>query len=350
MLQTQREFFDRQMKLHQVGENGQRKLLSSKILVVGAGGLASSALQYLCSMGVGNITICDYDNVESSNLHRQVLFNQNDIGKNKAIVAKEKLELIGPWTKIDAIAEFFNDTNCSKLISDHDLVLDCTDNLNTKFLIHDECFKYKTDLIQSSIHKFDGQLQVFTFSKKIDGCLRCLWDTTPIQIGNCNDNGVLAVVAGLFGLMQANEAVKTLLNLSELKSNELITFDVLSLSTNKIKFKQNKDCKLCGKHAIEKGDSMSDIELIYTKINPDDYTWLDIRIASAAQPLNTKVSAINVITKTDTEIIHEFDTFDNQRPFIIICDRGIRSLNLAQHLRELGYENIFSLKNGFMNL
>lgn len=352
MIEEQRSYFDRQIKLSNFGEEGQLKLLSSKVLVIGAGGLGHATIQYLVSMGIGEIIICDHDKVEVSNLHRQVLFNQNDVGKYKAQVVKEKLKEHGPWTKIETINSYFDEQLATKLIPVNDIIIDCTDNLATKFMIHDFCYQFSKNLIQASIHKFDGQLQVFNFSKsKNEGCLRCLWDETPMQFGSCGDNGVLGVVPGFFGIMQANEAIKSLLELSMWKHNEILTLDLLSLETNKMRYKKSDSCRLCADlNTITKGVVMNDIDLDLKDINPNDYTWLDIRIASANEKLTTKIAAHNVVQKTDVEIMHQFNELPSERPFIVICDRGMRSKNFAKLLREKGHNNVYSLVGGYLGI
>jgi molybdopterin/thiamine biosynthesis adenylyltransferase/rhodanese-related sulfurtransferase len=348
VLNEQREYFDRQIKLSQLGVDGQERLLKAHVLVIGAGGLGCPTLQYLSSMGVGNITVVDHDKVDTSNLHRQILFNQDDVGRPKALVACEKVAKLAPWGHFTSYQQYFDQSLANTLIPKHDLVIDCTDNFHSKFFIHDMCYALKTNLIQASIHKFDGQIQVFPFAHSTDnGCLRCLWEKQPEQLGNCNDNGVLGVVPGFFGTLQASEAVKLLLDLNKQSENEVLMFDLLSLNTHKMKYNKNSECHFC---VHDKGVNMNDINLNLSDINPADYTWLDIRIATAGQPLPETIPANQIITKTDAEIIHALHELPQERPFLVLCDRGMRSMNFANVLREHGHESTYSLVGGFMGM
>ena len=352
----QKKYFDRQIKLPLLGEEGQTRLLNSKVLVVGAGGLGCPALQYLVSMGIGEISVVDHDIIDSSNLHRQILYNQNDIGKSKALTACEKLRLLGPWTSLISYDQYLTKELAIKLIEQHDLVIDCTDNFGAKFLIHDCCYRQKTNLIQASIHKFDGQIQVFPFAHSTDrGCLRCLWEKIPEHTGDCNDNGVLGIVPGVFGSLQASEAIKLLLgHFSE--HNEVVIIDLFSLNFHKMKYHKNQECHFCQVETHEcssetqQGEFMNDLCLKFNEINPSDYTWLDIRMATMHEELPSNIPADQVIKKTDAEIMHGISDFTQERPFVVICDRGIRSQNLANALRDHGHSNVYSLVGGFMGL
>jgi molybdopterin/thiamine biosynthesis adenylyltransferase/rhodanese-related sulfurtransferase len=347
----QKKYFDRQIKLSQFGEVGQKRLLNSKILVIGAGGLGCPVLQYLTTMGVGSITIIDHDKIEKSNLHRQVLYTREDVGKFKASVASEKLTPHGPWTQFKSYNAYFNGTLADQLVKEHELIIDCTDNFSSQFLIHDLCFKHQKNLIQSSIHKFDGQLQIFAFAHSQEyGCLRCLWEKIPQNTGDCNDNGVMGIVPGIFGSLQANEAIKLLLG--KFTDNQVIIFDLMDLNLHKVKYKKNINCNFCNQknQKNQKGAIMNDISLKYSDINPNDYTWLDIRMATIHDDLPDEIPSNQVIKKTDAEIMHQINDFTQERPFIVICDRGMRSQNLAQALRDHGHSNVYSLFGGFMGL
>jgi molybdopterin/thiamine biosynthesis adenylyltransferase len=317
----QKEFFDRQTKLPGIGLEGQKELLNSHVLVIGAGGLGCSVIDSLARCGIGELTIVDFDKVDCSNLHRQTLFNQKDIGEFKAFVAAEKIKDIVPWIKVNTFTERFSANNVEKFYNDQNVIVDCTDNLQTKFFIHDFAFRKKRDLVTASIHKFDGQLQCFQFSKTQDsGCMRCLWNEEPNQLGSCEDNGVLGVVPGIFGALQANEVIKVLLNKSELQNSELVTMDLMSLEVNMLKYKKNNECLLCNKNT--KFQVSEDVVVLEELIDLNDYISIDIR------------------GKSQQEILSKITLEEN---YLLICDRGVRAQSMAKDLRKQGLNNVFSL-------
>lgn len=346
MEQLQSQFFDRQMKLGVVGEKGQKKLLNSHALILGAGGLGCSVISSLIRSGIGKITIVDFDKVDISNLHRQTLFHQNDIGKYKAVVASVRVQEIAPWVECDVVLERFNLDSASDIYTDQDVIIDCTDNLKTKFFTHDFAYANKIDLIISSIHKFDGQLQVFKFSKSRDkACMRCLWDIEPKQIGSCDDNGVMGTVPVIFGTLQANEAIKLILEVSQTKENELITFDLINMEMNKLTFPKNNKCSLCSTDGEMKNQKSIDIY-----INDDDldkFKWIDIRKSTKHFPLPDFINEENLIVKPQEEVLEEFESYAKDQDYLILCDAGVRSTYLTIELRERGFSNVYNFSGGF---
>ncbi len=340
-------FYDRQIKLDSVGVTGQQKLLDSKVLVIGSGGLGCSAIDALARAGVGSLTIVDFDKVDVTNLHRQALFNRNDINKYKVDIAKEKVFEVAPWIDVEAIPQKFDFSNLDNIFENHDLILDCTDNLKTKFLIHDFAYEKQVNLVQSSIHKFDGQLQVFKYAESRDkGCLRCLWQEQPEQIGDCNDNGVLGVVPMLFGMLQATEGLKLLLDLAEDSDfNQLKTFNLINFELTKLQYPKDDNCNFCVKH--KRKASMKFYEVDPTKINFADYTWIDIRVASKEGVLPASIPADQILVKSEAEVMGEIPDYPQDKPFLILCDKGFRASGLAKLLGEFGNKNVFSLVGGF---
>jgi molybdopterin/thiamine biosynthesis adenylyltransferase len=321
MDKIQKEFFNRQTKLPGIGLEGQKELLHSHVLVIGAGGLGCSVIDSLARCGIGELTIVDFDKVVISNLHRQTLFNQKDIGEFKAVVVAEKIKDIVPWIKVNTFTERFSANNIEKIYHDQNVIVDCTDNLQTKFFIHDFAFRKKRDLVTASIHKFDGQLQCFQFSQTQDtGCMRCLWSEEPNQLGSCEDNGVLGVVPSIFGALQANEVIKVLLNKSELQNSELMTMDLMSLEVNKLKYKKNNECLLCNKD--NKIQASEDVVVLEELIDLNDYISIDIRGKNQAEVLG-------LICK------------DNK--YLLTCESGLTAKIFALELRSQGYQNVWSL-------
>ena len=236
--------YSRQIILKKVGINGQKKLLKSSILIVGAGGLGSPIAIYLAAIGIGKIGIVDKDNVEISNLSRQIIFNTDDVNKKKSSVAINKLKKINP----DIILESFNKNltaiNINKIAKKFDLIIDGSDNFRTRFLINDYCLKNKKILVSGAISKFDGQVYTFNFSKKKSPCLRCFIPRMPRQldIDNCEYEGVLGPLAGIIGTIQANEAVKEIIGIGDSLCGSILIVDALKLTFRKVKLNKRSNC------------------------------------------------------------------------------------------------------------
>ena len=243
---SQIERFSRQLVLKNIGAKGQKKILSSKVLIVGIGGLGCPAAESLVRAGVGTIGLIDNDIINLSNIHRQSLFNSNDIKKFKVNVALKKLKEINPQSIIKTYKTRLNRDNIEKIIKNYELIIDGSDNFKTKFLINDYCLKYKKKLITGAISKFDGHIFTFNFKNKKEPCLRCFYQEEKIsdEILNCEYEGILGTVAGIVGTMQANEILKNILNIGESLSSYILIIDLLNLNFRKAKVKKRKKC-LC---------------------------------------------------------------------------------------------------------
>ena len=235
------ERFKKQIILKKIGLAGQKKIKNAKVLIIGMGGLGCPLLTYLASSGVCNIGIVDYDKVELSNLNRQVLFNTSDIGKFKVNQAKSKINKIYKKIKIKSFKIKISKKNINKIIKDFDIICDGTDNFHTRYLINDYCKKNKKILISAAISKFDGHLFKYNFNKK-GPCLRCFMPEQPFNDNNCETDGIFAPVAGIIGALQANEVLKTVLNLKDDLNNNILVFNSLSMSLRKIKIGKNLNC------------------------------------------------------------------------------------------------------------
>ena len=233
--------FEKQIILKKVGISGQKKIKNSKVLIIGMGGLGCPLLTYLAAAGVTNIGVVDNDKVELSNLNRQTLFNLFDINKFKVTQAKSKLSKIYDKIKIRIFKEKLLKKNIKKIFKNYDIICDCTDNFDTRYLINDESKKNKKILISAAISKFDGQLFKFNFKKK-GPCLRCFMPSKPDEENNCGSEGIFAPVAGILGSLQASEVLKTILELKDDLNKNVIVFDCLKISLRKIKININPDC------------------------------------------------------------------------------------------------------------
>ena len=236
--------YSRQIILKKVGAIGQKKLLKSSVLIVGAGGLGSPIAIYLSALGVGRIGIVDRDKVEISNLNRQIIFENDDIKKKKSVTAINRLKRINPDIKFESFNKNLNLGNINKIAKKFDIVVDGSDNFKTRFLINDYCLKSKKILISGAISKFDGQVYTFNFSKKNSPCLRCFIPKMPPNphIDNCEFDGVLGTLAGIIGSIQANEVAKELLGIGNTLCGFILIVDALKLTFRKVKLNKRAEC------------------------------------------------------------------------------------------------------------
>ena len=238
------ERFSRQIVLKDIGILGQKKILSSKVLIIGAGGLGSPVAEYLSRAGIGSLGIVDDDKVSLSNLHRQSLYNTSDIDKFKVKIAKDKINKINPNTKVTIYKVRLNNNNFKKIINDYDYIVDGSDNFKTKFLLNDICLKFKKTLVTGAISKFDGHVFTFNFKNKKIPCLRCFFQEFKISddLLNCESEGILGTVAGIVGTIQANEVLKKILNIGTGLDGYIFILDLLHLNFRKVKLKKRKNC------------------------------------------------------------------------------------------------------------
>ena len=236
---SQIERFSRQLVLKNIGAKGQKKILSSKVLIVGIGGLGCPAAENLVRAGVGIVGLIDNDVVNLSNIHRQSLFSSKDIKKQKVSVAAKKLKEINPLTKIETYKLRLNEKNIKNIIKDYELIIDGSDNFKTKFLINDYCIKLKKKLITGAISKFDGHVFTFDFKDKKTVSLKNFYQEKEISddIFNCEFDGVLGTTATIVGATQANEALKLIMDIGKNLKNQILIIDLLNLSFRKVKFK-----------------------------------------------------------------------------------------------------------------
>jgi adenylyltransferase/sulfurtransferase len=237
------ERYSRQIVLKDIGPTGQKKIIKSKVLVVGAGGLGCPVIDYLSRAGVGNIGIIDDDKVNISNIHRQSLYDSKDIGKSKVIVIKKKIKLINPLVKIKIFKERIEKKNIGKIFKNYDFIVDGSDNFKTKFLLNKYSLKYKKILIVGAISKMDGHIFTFDFKKKTDPCLKCFYQAEPSdEILNCEYEGILGPVAGIVGNIQALEVLKKILKIEDKSSNKILILDLSKLNFRKVEFKKKTSC------------------------------------------------------------------------------------------------------------
>ena len=236
--------YSRQLILKKIGIIGQKKLLKSRVLIVGAGGLGSPISIYLAALGIGKIGIIDYDKVEISNLSRQIIFSNNDINKKKSSTAINRLRKINPNLKFKSFEKKLSDKNIDNIARDFDLIVDGSDNFRTRFLINDYCLLKKKILVSGAISKFEGQIYTFNFSKKKSPCLRCFIPEIPNNpdIDNCEHEGIIGTLGGIVGSIQANEVVKEILQIGESLCGYILIIDALKLTFRKVKLNKRTNC------------------------------------------------------------------------------------------------------------
>ena len=241
---NQLEKYSRQIILKNIGIVGQNKILKSKVLIVGMGGLGCPVAEFLTRSGIGSIGIIDHDLVSLSNIHRQTLYDEKDLGKFKVKIAKKKLNNINSKTKIDTYNFKLDRKKFIKIVKNYDYIVDGTDNFETKFLINDLSLKYKKFLVTGAISKFDGHIFTFDFNDKKNPCLKCFYqeETIPDDILNCEYEGVVGTIAGIIGTIQANEILKKILNVGNGLNGYILILDLLNLNFRKVKFKKRKKC------------------------------------------------------------------------------------------------------------
>ncbi len=338
--------YTRHLQLPQIGVSGQKKLKSAKVLIVGAGGLGSPVALYLAAAGVGQLTIIDGDHVDVTNLQRQIIFTTDQVGKSKALCAQERLLALNPSIKVTAIAEHLSINNVEKLIKDTDLVLDCTDNFATRYLINDHCVKLKKPWLFASIYQFSGQCALFSESS---ACFRCLFPDPPTDVADCNSAGVLGVLPGLLGTLQANEAIKFLTDLPCPLENNLLMVEASDLTFRKIKLNKSAHCPLCGDNhagaAIDRAqyDMSCEVDLgANDELTPSEFIQLrqkestlvlDVRGVEEREAFNIGGRHIPLNTLLDN-----LSALNKEQKILCYCQTGIRSKKAATLLNNNGFD------------
>jgi adenylyltransferase/sulfurtransferase len=247
--------YARHIILPEVGGKGQEKLLNSKVLVIGAGGLGSPAILYLAAAGVGTIGIVDFDVVDFSNLQRQVIHNTERVGTPKVESAKRTVEMLNPDVKVITYNTRISKENIMDIIKDYDVVLDGTDNFPTRFLINDACYFAGKPLVSAAMLRFEGQVSVFDYRmKEKSPCYRCLFPEPPPPglVPSCQEAGILGSIGGIMGCIQATEAIKLILGIGEPLVGKLLIMDALSMDFRKVKLRKDPNCPLCGEKPVIK--------------------------------------------------------------------------------------------------
>jgi sulfur-carrier protein adenylyltransferase/sulfurtransferase len=349
--------YSRQIALREVGAAGQEKLRGAAVLVVGCGGLGVPAMTYLAAAGIGRLGLVDGDRLEASNLHRQTLYSLLDVGKPKVELAAARLRALNPEVQVRTYPLRLDAARAPEIIESYTLVIDCTDNFATKFLLNDVCVRLRKPVIFSSVYQYEGQLQLVR-PERGGACLRCIWPkaTRDGLVGNCAEVGVLGPVPGTFGTLQALEALKLLLDLPGQLSEELIVMDLLTLTVSRVRTRRAADCP---QHALGRAAASDDaaraeaceVELTFDSLEQaiaDGFAVIDIREADELARVATP--AANVRHLPMAQLLHGRAALPADGRYLLVCASGKRSLAAAQELRSRGREEVFSLRGGIAAL
>ena len=378
--------YSRQMALKEVGAAGQAKLRASRVLVVGCGGLGVPVISYLAGAGIGRLGLIDSDHLEPSNLHRQTMYALADVGKPKAHLAAERVRALNPDVDVRPYTTRLDALNAPDLIAQHDLVIDCTDNFSTKFLLNDYCVQLGKPVVFASVYQYEGQLQIV---QPGSACLRCVWPeaTRDGIVGNCSEAGVLGPVPGIFGGLQAFEAMKLLLDLPGQLKDELLVLDLLTLTTSRVRTKR---ASACPEHAISRATAAqaaavaqanaaaasgtapnqrgqigghgtpgpadaqvatSPLELSFDTLDQAHDAGFDIvDIREPHELEETPTPSAHARALPMAELLHGQPPFKPTRKTVLVCASGRRSLAATQELRERGIADVYSLRGGVKGL
>ena len=356
--------YSRHLIMPEFGIKAQEKLKDSSVLIVGVGGLGCPLALYLAAAGVGRIGIVDYDKVEESNLQRQILYTIEDVGKPKAEVAKEKLQKLNPYIKVEAYNTLFKSHNAKEIAKDYDIIIDGTDNFPTRYLVNDLCVLTGKVNVYGSVFRFDGQVTVF--DAKRGPCYRCLYPSPPPagMVPSCAEGGVLGILPGIIGILQATEAIKILSGRGKPLIGKLLLFDALGLEFREVKIRKNPHCPICSKEATIKelidyeefcGMRVGEEEEITEKeflITPKElyedlkkgkkYFLLDVRLPGEYEICHIDGSVLIPLS----ELPYSLDKIPMDEDIVAICHHGARSARAVNILREAGYKRVKNLEGG----
>ena len=338
--------YNRQIILPEIGESGQHKLLKSKVLIIGAGGLGAAILPYLAAAGVGEIGIVDDDVIELSNLQRQVIYKSSAVGKYKVEEAKAMIAELNPQVKINAIAEKLSGRNAIDLFENYDIIVDATDNLQIKYLINDACLITNKPMVYGSIFRFQGQVSVFNYQN--GPTYRCLYPDENSSSANCTDAGVIGISVGIIGMLQANEVIKMILEVGEVLSAKILVYNILNNEQQKYDFEKNTSFYLDRNAFEEKYKTVENVSdeidaaIVLNEIDSDQVLFLDVRNVDELPKINFK----NGIQISLMNLENEMDKLNSNQTIYVYCQSGIRSKIALEQLQKKNFKNIKSISGG----
>lgn len=352
--------YARHLALPEVGIAGQEKLKASRVLIIGAGGLGSPMALYLAAAGVGTIGLADFDVIDSSNLQRQILFNENSLGKRKVVEAKEKLEALNSNIRIITYEAKVTKENAFEIFSEYDIIADGSDNFPTRYLVNDACVFLGIPYIFGSILRFSGQLSVF--GAKNGPCYRCLYPEPPDpeSVPNCTDDGVLGVLPGVIGTLMATEVLKNLMNIGSPLVGRLLIYDALDMNFRQFAVKRNPECPICGDHPSIKelidydefcnGIISTEIKILSDDISPKNYSVLRSKqkhlLLDVREPYEFQISNLGGMLIPLSELPNRLTEIPKDIDIIVVCKEGIRSRKGMEILKKNGFNHVRNLAGG----
>ena len=365
--------YSRHLIIPDVGMTGQKRLKNAKVLVIGAGGLGSPALLYLAAAGVGTLGIAEFDEVDESNLQRQIIHGQSDIGKSKAVSAKESIAEANPYVEVILHEERLDNDNVLSVFEGYDLIVDGTDNFATRYMVNDAAYFLKIPYVWGSIYRFDGQASVFwpTLEGADAPCYRCLYPEPPPpgMVPSCAEGGVLGVLCAAIGSIQVNEALKVLTGIGDPAVGKLVIYDALELEWRKLKVRKDPNCALCGDNptvtglidyetfcgAISDeaadaaaGSTISVVQLEHMLKERDEGTR-DFVLVDVREPNEYEINKIPgsvLIPKGDFLTGHALEQLPHDKQVVMHCKTGVRSAETLAIVKGAGYADAVHVGGG----
>jgi adenylyltransferase/sulfurtransferase len=357
--------YSRHILMPEVGVEGQKKLKQASALIIGLGGLGSPLSMYLAAAGIGRLGLVDNDEVDHTNLQRQIIYSVDQVGQSKLVSAHERLAGINPHIQIDTYETFFTSQNAMQIAADYDMIIDGTDNFPTRYLANDVSVLLGKPNIHGSIFRFDGQVSVF--DARQGPCYRCLYPEPPPPglVPSCAEGGVLGILPGIIGMIQATEVIKLALGLGDSLVGRLLTFDALRMKFRELKLNKDPNCPICGENpTIDKlidydafcgiGHDMYELMEPQHEISPTQLKSAlennhNMRILDVRQPQEYAISRIEeseLIPLANLEVnLHKLN---REEEIVVMCRSGIRSAQAVKFLLDAGFRNVKNLKGGIL--
>lgn len=341
--------YQQQLKLREIGLQGQEKLQAARVLCIGAGGIGVTLLPYLAGAGVGQIGMVDDDRIELSNLHRQILYREEQIGQFKVDIAKQQLEALNPTIEVQAYATRLAADNAEELINKYDIIADCTDNFYTRYLIHDTCFRLQKPYVYASAALFQGHCSLFYGED--NPCLHCLFPAVPKNAGSCQDSGVLGTVPGLLGLIQATEIIKWITKTGTSLHNRLLCIDFLTMEMKNVRLMKNQECPFCVHGVTLALQDFGSCASSYAITTDGLASFLLQHPKTLLVDVRTReehaVENIGGIVIPLDELALRVNELDFENTILVYCYSGKRSQQALVLLKELGFKDVYHLDGGF---
>ena len=359
--------YSRHLLLPEVGMEGQQKLKAARVLCVGTGGLGSPLAFYLTAAGVGTLGLVDFDVVDASNLQRQIIHSTKDIGRKKLDSAEEKLKALNPAINIVKHETMLTSANAMEILKGYDIVADGTDNFPTRYLVNDACVLLGKPNVYGSIFRFEGQASVF--ATETGPCYRCLYPEPPPPglVPSCAEGGVLGILPGLVGVIQATEVIKLILGKGDSLIGRLLLVDALTMRFRELKLRKNPECPVCGENptvtelidyqhfcgivpeapeekSVKNGIPQLSVKELKRRMDAGE----DVYILDVREPYEYRIAQIGGMLIPQTDVPNRLAEIDREREIIVQCRSGVRSQRIAEFLKQQGYPRVVNLAGGIL--